>query len=134
MVEDYVVKEQLTDGMIDAGAAVVRKLDEMGLPVTAAFWYFMPETNAWRLMIASPEVGTQGPRVVYEQVLTALEELGPAAAQAPFAQVSVLEPRAEIVRLLRAATPTGPGVSRIRFARNAVNGHFVDDALIYRAA
>jgi len=134
MVEDYVVKEQLTDAMIDAGAEVVRKLDEIGLPVTAAFWSFIPEISGWRLMIASPDVATHGPRVVYEQIQNALEALGPIAAQAPFAQISVLEPRAQVVRALATATPTGPGVSRIRFARSAVNGHYIDDVLVYRAA
>jgi hypothetical protein len=134
MVEDYVVKEPLTDAMIDAGAEVVRKLDETGLPVTAAFWCFMPELSAWRLMIASPDVGTKGPRVVYEHIQRALKELGPLGAQAPLAQISVLEPRAQVVRALVTATPTGPGVSRIRFARSAVNGHYIDDVLVYRAA
>lgn len=134
MVEDYVVKEQLTDAMIDAGAEVVRKLDEIGLPVTAAFWCFMPELNAWRLMIASPDVGTKGPRVVYESIQNALDELGAAAAQASLAQIGVRKSTDKTVRALGTATPTGPGVSRIRFSRNVVNGHYIEDVLVYRAA
>jgi hypothetical protein len=28
--------------------------------------------------------------------------------------------------------PTGPAISRIRFSKNAVNGRFIEDTLIYR--
>ncbi len=41
---------------------------------------------------------------------------------------------ADLVRLLRVALKTGGGLSRIRFSKNVINGHFIDDALIYRVA
>jgi hypothetical protein len=41
---------------------------------------------------------------------------------------------ADLVRLLRVAARTAPGVNRIRFSKNVINGHFIDDALIYRVA
>jgi hypothetical protein len=39
--------------MIDAGAELTKKLDESGLPVTAALWLFVSDLNEWRLMFAS---------------------------------------------------------------------------------
>jgi hypothetical protein len=48
--------------------------------------------------------------------------------------IGVLDAEADLVRLLKAAVGTGPGISRIRFSKNVINGHFIDDALIYRAA
>jgi hypothetical protein len=67
VAEGTVVKEQLTGAMIDAGAELTKKLDESGLPVTAALWLFVSDLNEWRLLFASPEVGTKGPRDVYER-------------------------------------------------------------------
>lgn len=133
MAENAVVKEQLTDAMIHSGAELTSKLDENGVPIVAALWFFVPEVNEWRLLFASPEVSTQGPRAVYEKIRRAVEELGSDAA-IPLSMIAVLDAEADLVRLLKAAIRTGPGISRIRFSKNAVEGHFIDDALIYRAA
>lgn len=128
------VKEQLTDSMIDAGEELTKKLDESGLPVTTALWLFVPELNEWRLLFASPEVGTKGPRDVYEKIQHAINELGEKASMVPLSVVGLLDANADLVRLLKVAIRTGPGLNRIRFSKNVVNGHFIDDALIYRAA
>lgn len=134
MAENAVVKEQLTEAMVEAGAALTSKLDELGPPVAAAFWLLMPDLNEWRLIFASQDVSTKGPRVVYEQIQRAVEELGPKAAAVPLSMIGVLDANAELVRLLKMAVRTGPGIARIRFSKNVINGHFIDDALIYRAA
>ncbi len=135
MAEGTVVKEQLTGSMIDAGAELTQKLDESGLPVTAALWLFVPELNEWRLLFASPEVSTKGSRDVYEKIQSAIGQLGASAATVPLSVVGLLDVEADLVRLLKVAIrTTGPGLSRIRFSKNVINGHFIDDALIYRAA
>lgn len=135
MAEGTVVKEQLTGAMIDAGAELTKKLDESGLPVTAALWLFVSDLNEWRLLFASPEVGTKGPRDVYEKIQHAIGQLGDTASAVPLSVVGLLDADADLVRLLKVAVrTTGPGLSRIRFSKNVINGHFIDDALIYRAA
>ena len=135
MAEGTVVKEQLTGAMIDAGAELTKKLDESGLPVTAALWLFVSDLNEWRLLFASPEVGTKGRRDVYEKIQHAIGQLGDTASAVPLSVVGLLDPDADLVRLLKVAVrTTGPGLSRIRFSKNVINGHFIDDALIYRAA
>jgi hypothetical protein len=134
VAESAVVKEQLTGLMIDAGAELTKKLDESGLPVTTALWLFVPELNEWRLLFASPEVGTKGPRDVYEKIQQVINQLGEKASAVPLSVVGLLDPNDDLVRLLKVAIGTGPGVNRIRFSKNVINGHFIDDALIYRAA
>lgn len=128
------VKEQLTPAMVDAGADLTAMLDELGVPVTSALWLFVPDLNEWRLLFASPDVSTKGPRDVYEKIRLAIDRLGPGGVSVPLSVVGLLDPDADLVRLLKAAIKTGPGVSRIRFSKNVINGHFIDDALIYRAA
>jgi hypothetical protein len=134
MAENTVVKEQLTDAMIQAGENLTRKLDEAGVPVVAALWLFDTDLGGWRLVFATPDVDTKGPREVYRKIIAAIESLGPDSAAAPLSVIGLLGPNADLVRLLKVAIQTGTGISRVRFTRNVINGHFIDDALIYRAA
>jgi hypothetical protein len=135
MAENEMVKEQLTEAMIEAGAELTVKLDEAGLPVTAALWFFIPEINEWRLLFASPEVSSKGPRKVYEQIQGAIEALGTKGDSVPLSIVGVLDADADLARSLKIAVRTaGHGVNKIRFSKNLINGQFIDDALIYRAA
>ena len=46
--------------------------------------------------------------------------------------VAVAKPNAPILRLLRLAVRTGPGITGIRFTKNVINGHLIEDAYIYR--
>lgn len=136
MAENTVVKEQLTDAMIEAGAALTRKLDGAGIGITAAFWLFDPDLNEWRLLFASPDVSSKGPRDVYAKIRRAIDELGEQASAVPLSVIKLLDSEADLVRLIRTAVGTGPGpvISRIRFSKNVIAGRFIDDALIYRAA
>jgi hypothetical protein len=87
-----------------------------------------------RLLFASPEVSAQGPRRVYERIRVALEDLGDKASAAPLSVIGLLDPNAELVQLLKIAIRTESGVGRMRFSKNVINGHFIDDALICRVA
>ena len=134
MAENTVVKEYLTEEMIEAGEALTAKLDEMGLPVAAALWFFRVEDNEWRLLFASAEVSSVGPRSVYKKIQEARQALGPKVEASPFSAIGLLDANDPLVQLLRIALRTEGGVSRIRFSKNVINGHFIEDALIYRIA
>jgi hypothetical protein len=134
MAENTVVKEQLTDEMIEAGAQLTQKLDELGLPIPVAMWFFLPDINEWRLMFASPQLSAEGPRAVYEKIEEARKALGTLAERLPLSAIGLLDTNHQLVQLLRITLRTPPGVSRVRFSKNTINGHFIDDALIYRSA
>jgi len=134
VAENTVVKDQLTDAMIEAGAELTLKLDDAGLLTNAALWLFVPEINEWRLLFASPDVSAQGPRKVYERIRLVLEQLGDKASASPLSAIVLLDHNAELVKLLKTAIRTGSSVGRIRFSKNVINGHFIEDALIYRVA
>jgi len=129
-----VFKEPLTESMIEAGAELTRKLDEIGLPVTTALWFFNVEIREWRLLFASPEVDSKGPLVVYEKIQDAIDELGEKASEASMDVVGLLSENAELARLLRVGVDGGTGINRIRLKRNGIRGHYIEDALVYRAA
>ncbi len=134
MDENTVVKEQLTDEMIEAGAQLTQKLDELGLPIVVAMWFFQSEINEWRLMFASPDLSDKGPQTVCRKIQEARKALGAQAERLPFSMIGLMDTHNEMIQELRIALRTGPGVSRVRFSKNVMNGHFIDDALIYRSA
>ena len=113
MAENTVVKEQLTDEMIEAGAHLTQKLDELGLPVPVAMWLFMPDINEWRLLFASPNISTTGPREVYRQIQEARKTLGAEGERIPLSVIGWIDTNHELVQQLKVGLRTGPGVSRV---------------------
>lgn len=132
MAEVTVVKEQLTSAMIEAGAELADKLDEMGVAITAALWLFDAELNEWRLVFGSSEVKTRGPREVYEKIRVAISQLSDKVTTVPFSSVVLMDANSDPIRHLRATLKMEGRNNRIRFSRSVANGRFVDDALIYR--
>ena len=131
MAEEVLVKDALTDRMIEAGASVVQLLRARNFPVDAAFWLYL-DVNRWRLMLATPGVRLNGPLKAYRHLIRAL---GDEAMQGLTVEdMAVIDSRDPLVKLLRGATRkdrSGPGT---RFSRSAINGHFIEDAYVYRTA
>lgn len=129
MAEETLVKESLTDRMIAAGAELTRTLDRAHWPVVASLWLFEPESNQWRLILASPAVNEKGPLEAYRHVSDALRATTPKLS---LDAISVVSPEDPLIRVLMSAYQTGFEIEGRRVFRSAINGHFVDDAYVYR--
>ncbi|MDQ2898495.1 MAG: hypothetical protein M3Y07_01690 [Acidobacteriota bacterium] len=136
MDENTVVKEYLTDEMIEAGARLTEKLDELGLPLQVAMWFFIyaGDQRVASLVRFANNVGERPARPIYWQIEEARKALGDQAKRIPLPVIGLINANDEIAQRLRAGLPTGPGVSRVRFSKNVIGGRFIDDALIYRSA
>lgn len=134
MAQDSVVKESLTDTMIRAGAELTKKLDQLRWPVLASLWLYESEGNQWKLVIASPRLTSDGPKKSYERIQSALEATPSAAGTIALSDIGVADPNDRLISMLRGAINTGPTVGGMRFTRNAINGHFIEDAYIYRVS
>ena len=132
MVEEILVKESLTEAMIAAGAELTRRLDETHWPVDASLWLYIPDNNQWRFVVASPTIATEGPKKGYKRVQDALSQLEKMSAALSLQNISVVEPDDPLIKLLRTAIGTGDEITGVRFSRNVIDGHFIDDAYIYR--
>lgn len=126
------VGTQLTQESIDAGAALVRKLDESGLQADAAFWYYFPDAQAWKLVLAEVKVGIDGPKEVYRRIQRLLAKEPKQFAPLSLDDVTLAKPDAPLVSLLRTTLRTGRGITGIRFSNNVINGTVIEDAYIYR--
>jgi hypothetical protein len=126
------VKTNLTKEMVEAGAALVRKLDESGIQPDAVFWFYFPDMQTWKLVIAEVKIGKEGPKEVYRQIQKILTKSPEEISGVSLDDVALAKPTAPMVALLRVALRTGPGISGIRFKNNVINGTVVEDAYIYR--
>jgi hypothetical protein len=133
MVEEILVKEQLTKEMMEAGATLIARLVQSGLPINVAMWLFTLETNKWRLLISTP-LAEDHPGDVRRRIEEARQSLDPEAAQALYWAVSLIGTHDELVQAILASMPVGPSAKPVRLTRSAVRGRYIDDALVYRSA
>ena len=132
MVTETLVKETLASETISLGKNLVLALDKAQFIVAAALWLYLPETRTWRLMIASPQVISEGPRKAYKKIQSVLSKLSSAPARISLQDIAVVDSNDSFISLLRNAVRTEDGISDIRFTKNTINGFFIEDAHIYR--
>lgn len=127
LAEEPMVKPNLTTQMIEAGCHLLELLDRQKFRARACFWFYFPESDRWRFVVASPEVRVQGPHDAYRKVQALARKVPQAAEVFAPGDVTVVKDNDQLVVLLRKAISTGPGISGIRFTNNSI-----DDAYIYR--
>jgi hypothetical protein len=132
MVKEVLVTGTLTTEMIAAGKNLLESLDKAGLDVRGAFWLYRAEENCWRLFFALPEVRVLGPKAVYKKIRFLISKLPESSPKLETKDITVAGMNAPLIVLLKAAISTGKGISGIRFSRNTINGHYIEDAYIYR--
>jgi hypothetical protein len=133
MAKNILVTESLSDSMIKAGAKLIERLDAKKSQVRSAFWLYIPEDNIWKLIIASPLVDSLGPRAYYKSVVEANDVAKEEEEVVSLNDIGVTNTDNKIVQLLKTAIGTGDSISGIRFSRNTINGHFIENSYIYRS-
>ena len=116
--------------MIEAGGEFLALLDRAKFRVRAGFWFHFPESERWRLVIASPEVRLRGSLVAYRKIHSVVRKV-PSASEL-FDDISAVPDTDPLVKLLRKGVGTGPRGRGIRLSRSGINGKYIDDAYIYR--
>ena len=134
MAENFVVKECLTDAMIEAGARMTQELIDKGEPLVAAFWLWDPDQNDdWRLVF-SATYPTYRP--LFQKIRLVRDEMDEKTKELLMFAVTQESPDSELVRALRETYPTGANVPRKRI-KGMVWGKsaskYVHDALLYLA-
>lgn len=124
------VKTALVDRDIKVGRKLMEKLEEKDFPFSAGFWFYFPEAEEWRLVIASRVVEKEGPKKAYAELQKVLR--GDGQLDIELRQISVMGPREPLIRLLRRALKTSRKLTGIRFTQNTINNVLIEDAYIYR--
>lgn len=124
MVEDILVSANIA-----GGEALVRALDAAKFPVLAAFWRYDPESDRWRMVIATPEAAS--PQRAYIRI----GEIADAAqiSTPDLAQLTLVPPTDAAVATLSSKMRI-EGLSGVRLSKSMVGGVYLEDAYIYRTA
>lgn len=132
MVEELVVKDALTEAMIEAGKQLLQVLDKNPeITVNAALWLYTPENNSWRFIVASPQTQKFGPKKMYEAVLSALSMIATTYPFLALTDIRVVTSDDDLIRRLHRLVVSGDDVA-IRFSRGVIDGRYIEDAYIYR--
>jgi hypothetical protein len=132
MAKEILVREILSNEMINAGLKIIERLDTENAQLTSAFWLYNEEDRGWKLILASPLVTDLGPREYYRKVINANNLASEDEEILSTHDIAVTNTADKIVQLLKCAIKS-EGISGIRFSRNAINGSFIEDAYIYRS-
>jgi hypothetical protein len=102
--------------------------------VKAALWLYYPESEEWRLVIATPLVDEKGPLNTYARLQVVLQrsllEIQPADLY--LQNIAVIGASDPLVKPLRRAMNSAPKVSYVRLNRSSVGRIYVEDAYLYR--
>ncbi|HXF40607.1 MAG TPA: hypothetical protein VN687_12895 [Blastocatellia bacterium] len=145
MVKTLLVDQDLTEGrrLLDrlAGkeaevelslgthrAAFVGRRD---VRVRAAFWWYLAESEEWRLVIATPLVDEVGPLSAYGVIQATLSAISP-PLNLDLQNISLISPKDERVKAIKKALKIAPDPFGVRFIRSALNGTYIEDAYVYR--
>ena len=128
------VAAPLVEKDIRDGETLLRRLDRDGFRATAAFWYWEPEDEKWRLIIATPLVKDKGPREAYMKLDNSARRIRKKGFALNSMHVQLVKEEEELPSALRRAVKTGRNIAGIRFSRNVIDGTYIEDAYIYRAA
>lgn len=128
MAKEVVVTQDLSEEMRNAGASLISRLDQIGLPVKAALWRYHEEGEVWRLVIALPGIDFQGPRKAYEQIQSVLLGTPEGESTIGLESISVVDTQDPLISSLR---------NRIRWRadparRVRIDGIIGKGAFVYR--
>lgn len=121
----------LVTPQIDGGRRLLGALDAEGFPVTAALWFYLPDAERWRYVVATPLVDERGPLETYTRIQSVL---GPLTAETGISldDIAAVSPRDPVIRTLGAfVAVAGPGT---RIQHSIFGGVHIADAYIYRLA
>lgn len=128
------LKKVLVGELIDDGKALLAELDRTGFPVSAAFWVDLPDSEYWRLVLASHLVDIYGPMDAYKKVQRALVSMKLGATRPSglsLDDISVFSPNDQDYLALRQVA-AGPGRLGMGPAHGRAPRKVFEDAHIYR--
>lgn len=113
---------------LDIGRKIIVALAQGNIPISVAFWAYVPQIDEWQFFIATPLVDSKGPKAAYEQVLRTLHEAG-MDPQFPWRRIFLRSPKDPVLRSLEKQTEIPDGsISIAEFAtipRGAPSAYYV---------
>lgn len=115
---------------IEEGATLIKALDFQNFSVTSALWFFDSDDKKWKLVIATPNYDTEGPRSVYEFI----QSFVPAVNHEGLAltDIAATSPTNKLINILKEVFSAPSGISNISLRGNTINNTYIEAVHIYR--
>jgi hypothetical protein len=121
-------KTILVSQMIEDGAKLLKRLDDRGIPVSAAAWFDDPEKQSWKLVIVTSVAQMPGPLEAYMQIQFAMSGLTLSFALDDIVVMSPVSRKFEEFR----RTMEGAARGEFLHPKPPSLGVSFDDAYVYR--
>lgn len=126
-------KEILVDSYKRDGKKLIKRLNNpaTGFNITAALWFYLSDSEEWRLVIASPYVRENGPIESYKLVNSLMDEInGKSKRKLAFSsrEISVVKPDDPLINLFKVITRHNTDVL---CSNCIINGSLIEGAYIY---
>jgi len=131
MAQEILVKEALTEKMIEAGDELIQRLAKTDFKLVAALWLWHVEPAEWWLTLSSPWIDKHGLNKAYRKIDEALSRPVPIAGLNPL-DISAVETNRPWIKALRVhAKERRTNLANTRLRYFGFGDDSVDDAYIY---
>lgn len=131
MGEEALVESQITDTI-----SLVKTLESQGDKPSIVIWYYFPDDDQWRLLLAGPSFDALLPKDqsrAYQRVAEALSKAG--VTSLSIGEVKLIKTDYPLLNATRVLIGTPPDVMiRAHFKDNQVNGTFIKEMLVLRSS
>ncbi len=132
MAKEIFITQWFTDTMRLAGESLVKKLDDSGAQVAAAFWLLDGEDKNWELTIVSPLVGSEGPRNYYKRINDIYEYCSDDESIVSLHDIRVSNIHNRIVDGMKNTVLAGARLGNNRMGKNYIDGIYIEDMYLYK--
>ena len=129
-------EKTLVDSQVEDSIALVQKLDSGNDSPTLAAWFFYDDVAEWRLLIAGPSFDALLPKqepVAYRKIVEAMNTAP--LSSLTISEIKIVDNQSPLPKAIRLLIKTAPrSIIRAHFADNMLNGIFIKEMMVLRAA
>jgi hypothetical protein len=129
-------EETLVESEISDSISLVKSLEEQGDKPSVIVWYYFPDAEEWRLLLAGPSFDALLPKEesrAYQRVAEALNRTQ--VKSLSIGEVKLVRTDYPLLKAMRSLIGTPPdAIVRAHFKDNSVNGIFIKEMLVLRSS
>lgn len=132
MANELFITQWFSEQMLLAGESLIKRLDEAGGKVLAAFWLLDAEEKTWKLTIVSPLVETDGPRSYYKLIDEINESSNADQNVIALHDISVSTTDNLLIKAIKRSVLGNATLGNNRLGKNTLGGVYIEDMYLYR--
>jgi hypothetical protein len=131
MGEETLVESQISDSI-----SLVKSLEGQGDKPSIVVWYYFPDAEEWRLLLAGPSFDALLPKEesrAYQRVAEALNRAE--VKSLTIGEIKLVNTDYPLLKAMRLLIGTPPdAIVRAHFKDNSINGIFIKEMLVLRSS